>query len=139
MHVLSNCWRVFMGGMLLFNTLILVIVDLITSITCFPKAREDPAQYIHGRDTDKNIFNQLKEHFGLQCDGHAYQIDSSNSQAMCINTRILASKGFRGNRLVQCNSGVVACAQKCAEGVQMNWSLFLLNQLLEYVLATQTG
>ena len=56
---------------------------------------------------------------------------------VCISTRILASKVVRENRLVQCNSGVVACAQKCAEGVKMNWSLFLLNQFLEDALFSQ--
>ena len=56
-----------------------------------------------------------------------------------IGTRILASKVVRSNRPVQCNSGVVACAQKCDEGVQMNWSLFLLNQLLGDALVAQTG
>ena len=71
-------------------------------------------------------------------DGHAYRIDSINSQAVCIGARILASKVVRGNQTVQCNSGVVSCAQKCVEVVQMNCSLFLLNQLLEVALATKT-
>ena len=55
-----------------------------------------------------------------------------------IGARILASQVALGNRTVQCNSSVVTCAQKCAEGVQMIWSLFLLNLLLEDVLAAQT-
>ena len=40
---------------------------------------------------------------------------------------------------VQCNLGVVACTHKCAEGIQMNCSLFFLNQLLEYSLVAQVG
>ena len=55
-----------------------------------------------------------------------------------VGARILASKVVRGNRQVQCNSRVVACAHKCVEGVQMNWSLFLLNQLLVDSLAAQS-
>ena len=58
---------------------ILIIVDLILSITGLSKAGKDPTQYIYRRDTDKNIPNQLKEHFVLQRDGYAYQIDSINS------------------------------------------------------------
>ena len=58
---------------------------------------------------------------------------------MRIGARILASKVIRRNRLVQCNLGVVSCAQKCAEGVQMNWYLFLLNQLFEDALVAQIG
>ena len=43
----------FHAGMLWLNTLIPVTVDLISCITGFPKAGEDTAQYIHGRDMDK--------------------------------------------------------------------------------------
>ena len=79
------------------NTPILVIVYLITSIIGLPKVGEDPMQYIHGRDTDKNITKQLKEHFGLQCDDCAYCIDSIKSQVVHIDARIMASKVVRGN------------------------------------------
>ena len=33
--------------------------------------------------------------------------------------------------------GVVACVEKCTKGVQMNWSLFFLNQLLDDALVAQ--
>ena len=107
----------FHGGMLWLTTLIPVTVDLIASITRLPKAGEDPVQYIHGRDMDKRLAKQLKERFGLQRDGHAYRIDSVNSQAVHIGARILASNIVQGNRPVQCNSSLVACTQKCVEGM----------------------
>ena len=69
----------FHGGMLWLNTSIPITVDLTTSITGFPKAGEDPAQYIHGRDTYNRLVKQLKECFGLQQDGRAYHIDNINS------------------------------------------------------------
>ena len=69
----------FHGGMLWLDTLIHVIVDLIASIIGFPKVWEHSTQYIHGRDTDKKLAKQLKEHFGLQWNGRAYRIDSINS------------------------------------------------------------
>ena len=119
------------------NTPIPIIVDLIVSIIGLPNTREDLAPYIHRRDTDKRLAKQLKERFGLQRDVRAYRIDSIKSQAVHIGANILVSKVIRRNRLVQCNLGVVTCTQKCAEGVQMNWSLFLLNELLEYVLPAQ--
>ena len=31
------------------------------------------------------------------------------------------------------------CADQCVEGVQMNWSLFLMNQLVEDVVEVQEG
>ena len=69
----------FHGGMLWLNTLILVTIDLIASITGLLKAGEDPTQYIRGRDTDKKLAKQLKERFDLQQDGHTYRIDCINS------------------------------------------------------------
>ena len=128
----------FHGGTLWLNTPIPLTVDLISNIIGFPKAGEDPTQYIRGRDIDKWLAKQLKERFGLQRDGRAYRIDSINSQMVHIGARISASKVVCGNWPIQCNLRVVTCAQKCAEGVQMNWSLFLLNQLLEDSLVSQT-
>ena len=69
----------FHGEMLWMNTPIPVTFYLIASITSLPKAGEDPAQYIRGRDTEKKISKQLKEHFGLQRDGRSYCIDIINS------------------------------------------------------------
>ena len=62
----------FHGGTLWLNTPIPIIIDLIASITSFPKAGEDLTQYISGRDTDKQLAKQLKECFGLQWDGLSY-------------------------------------------------------------------
>ena len=129
----------FHGGTLWLTTLIPVTVDLIAIITGLSKVGEDPTQYIYGRDTDKKLAKKLNEHFGLQWDGCTYRIDNINSQAVRIGARILASKVVWGNRPIQCNSGVVSYTQKCAEGVQMNWSLSLLNQLLKDTLTAQVG
>ena len=75
----------------------------------------------------------------MQRDGHAYHINNINEWVVRIEGCILASKIIRGNLQIECNSGTVACAQQCAEGFQMNWSLFLLNQLTEDTAATQVG
>ena len=61
------------------DTSIPITIDLIASITNLSKAGKDLAQYIRGRDTDKKLSKQLKEHFGLQRDGHAYCINNINS------------------------------------------------------------
>ena len=56
---------------------------------------------------------------------------------MRIRARILVRKVVRKNRPIQCNSGVIACVEQYAQGAQMNWSLFLLNQLTEDAVAVQ--
>ena len=73
----------------------------------------------------------LKKRYSLEFDGRAYRIDSINDHVVCIGVRILASKVVRKNQMIQCNSGVVACDELCAQGTRMNWSLFLMNHLLE--------
>ena len=123
----------FHGGTLWLNDPIPVMVDIIFDIMGFPKVDEDLAQYFRGWDNDKRISQQLKERFGLQRDGRAYHIDSTYERSVCIGAHNLASKIIQKNRPVQCNSGVVDCAHKYIEGVKINWSLFLLNQLLEDV------
>ena len=73
----------------------------------------------------------LKKRYARELDGRAYRIDSINDHAVCIGVRILASKVARKNQMIECNSGVVACDELCAQGTRMNWSLFLMNHLLE--------
>ena len=67
----------------------------------------------------------------LENNGRSYRIDNINDRVVRIGARILASKVARKNRPVQCNSGVVACVELCAQGTRMNRSLFLRNQLVE--------
>ena len=67
----------------------------------------------------------------MQHDGRAYCIENINDMKMCIGAHILASNIFRNNCPIQCTSRVIACAQQCTNGFQMNWSLFLLNQLIK--------
>ena len=73
----------------------------------------------------------------MQHDGCAYCIDSIYEPSVYFGACSLANKIFQKNWPVQCNSGVVESAKKCAEGVKMNRSLFLLNQLLVDVFSAQ--
>ena len=82
---------------------------------------------------------RLKKRYGLQHDRRYYCIDIINDQGMCIKARNLASKVVRKNFPIQCNLGYIVCRHKCGEGVQMNWLLFLMNQLVEDVMAVQAG
>ena len=100
-----------------------------------PKDGLDPSQYIHGNVNDGMLVMTLKKHYALQGDRREYRINTINDHTVRIGTKILASKVVRKNHLVQCNFGVLACVEMCAQGVQMNWSLFLMNQLAEDAMA----
>ena len=79
----------------------------------------------------------LKKCYALENDGRAYRIDSINNRAVRNGASILVGKVVRKNHLVQCNFGVIACAKLCVQGVQMNWSLFLMNLLAKDALTAQ--
>ena len=81
----------------------------------------------------------LKKCYALECNGRACLIDSINDHVVCIGAKIMASKVVRKNCPVQCNFRVVACAKLCAQGTQLNLSLFLMNQLVEDAKATHEG
>ena len=100
----------FHGGMLWLDTPIVIMVDLISEITGFPKDGPDPSQYFKGRDNDKRLAARLKEKYDLQCDDIAYRIENINDRTMRIGAHILATKIFRNNCHIQCNSGVISCA-----------------------------
>ena len=119
------------------DTPITLTIDLISEIMGLRKDGLDPLQYFKGQDNNKQLEARLKERCDLQRDGRAYHIDTINDRALCIGARILASKIVRKNHPIQCTLGVIACTQKCTEGFQMNWLLFLLNQLTEDAVVVQ--
>ena len=104
---------------------------MISEIRGLPKDGPDPSQYIRGKDNDRKLEMTLKKHYSIEHDGRAYRIDSINDRVVRIGARILASKVVRTNCPVQCNFGVDECVELCVQDTKMNWSFFLLNQLVK--------
>ena len=98
-----------------------------------------PLVVFRGKDNDKRLVARLKKRYELQNDGRAYRIDSINDQSMCIGASILANKVVRKKHPTQCNSVFIVCEEQCEKCVQMNWSLFLMNQLAKDAVVVQTG
>ena len=121
----------FHGGYLWLDEPVAFTVELISEIMGIPKHGPDPSQYIWGKDNERKLEMTLKKGYARERDGRAYRIDSVNDHAVCIGVRILASKVVRKNWMNQCNSGVVACDELCAQGTHMNWYIFLLNHLVK--------
>ena len=128
---MKNLLELFHGGFLWLDEPVEVIVGLILEIMRLPKDGPKPSQYFHGKYNYKKMVVTLKKHCYLECDRRAYLIDSINDPAVCIGARIFSSKIVRKNHPVQCNSRVVACVELCAQGIHMNWSLFLMKYLAE--------
>ena len=81
----------------------------------------------------------MKKKYVLDRDKRAYVVDTINDQEVCVAVNISAIKVVHKNHPNQCTSRVIACMKQCTQGVQMNWSLFLFNQLMEYAMLVQEG
>jgi hypothetical protein len=58
-----------------------------------------------------------------------YKVASIESGAVCLACQLIAGKLVHKNQPTQVSGFVVDLAGKCAEGLQMNWSKYLVNQL----------
>ena len=67
-------------------------------------------------------------------------IDTINNKIIHVALKLLMMNIVQKNHPNQYTSGVISSAEQCAACIQMNWSLFLLNQLMEdVVLAQEVG
>jgi len=99
----------------------------------------DLSQYFLDKDNNQWLAAKMKKKYAVDHEKWAYVIDTINDRTIWIIAMILYIKVVRNNLPNQCTSRVIACTEHCAKGVQMNWSLILLNQLLEDRIIVQDG
>jgi hypothetical protein len=58
-----------------------------------------------------------------------YKVASIENAAVHLGCQLIAGKLVHKNRPTQVTGFVVDLARKCAEGLQMNWEKYLINQL----------
>ena len=66
MVLLQACFH---GKTLWLDTLVTMIVSLISNIMGLPKDGLDPSHYFRGKDNDKRLAARLKKRYGLQRTG----------------------------------------------------------------------
>ena len=93
-----------------------VTIDMISHITGLPKAGVDPSQYFREKDNDKRLASKLKNKYDIVWDKQEYVINTINDREVPIIAKLLAIKIVRINKLSQCMSVVIACAEQCVEG-----------------------
>ena len=81
--------------------------------------------------------NKLKDKHDLTRDTRGYLITSINDHIIWFTAKVLATKLVRKMRLNQCTVGTITTFELCVAGVQMNWSHYLLNDLLADVESSQ--
>ena len=111
----------FHGGYLWLNKPYEVTVDLILDITGLPQKGIDPTLYLmnEGEKTDKN---DMKTKYQLLHGGKGFLISSIEDSVVQATTKILCSKVLCKMMPTKCMDAIVELAEKCAQGVQINWS-----------------
>ena len=73
----------------------------------------------------------MKAKYHLLHGGKGFLISSIEDSAVQAATKILCSKVLHKMRSAECTTATVELVEKCAQGVHINWSHFLLKELLD--------
>jgi hypothetical protein len=118
------------GGYLWLDHRITVDPVLINRITGLSMQGPDPHEYYPGKTADRALAQKIKEAYGdVEKGARGYKVASIESGAVCLACQLIAGKLVCKNRPTQVSGFVVDLAGKCAEGLQMNWVKYLVNQL----------
>jgi hypothetical protein len=90
----------------------------------------DPHEFYPGKTTDRALVAKIKETYGdVEKGTRGYKVASIQRDVVCLSCQLIIGKIFHKNRPTQVTGFVVEIAGKCAEGLQMNWAKYLVNQL----------
>ena len=104
-------------------------VDLISAITGLSRAGWDLVEtFEEGKHPDK--ISHVQEKYGLVSSSEYFLISSINDRATRMEATILTHKMLHISRPKQCTAGIVMLVALYVEGVQINLSQLLLNELL---------
>jgi hypothetical protein len=125
--LLLSCYH---GGYLWLNHRITVDPTLINQITGLSMQGPDPQEFYPRKSMDRALAQKIKDTYGdVEKGTRGYKVASIQSGTVCLTCQLIAGKLVRKNRPTQVTGFVVDLAGKCAEGLQMNWAKYLVNQL----------
>jgi hypothetical protein len=125
--MLLSCYH---GGYLWLDHRITVDPTLIHRITGLSMQGPDPQDFYPGKATDRALAQKIKDTYGdVEKGTRGYKVASIQSGTVHLACQLIAGKLVRKNRPTQVTGFVVDLAGKCAEGLQMNWAKYLVNQL----------
>jgi hypothetical protein len=105
-------------------------MELINRIIELSMQGPDPHEYYPRKTTDPALAQKIKEACGdVEKGARGYKVASIESGAVCLTCQLIAGKMVRKNQPTKVSGFVVDLAGKCAEGLQMNWVKYLVNQL----------
>jgi hypothetical protein len=125
--LLLSCYH---GGYLWLNRRITVDPTLINQITGMSMQGPDPQDFYLGKTMDHALAQRIKETYGdVEKGTRGYKVASIQSDVVHLACQLITGKLDRKNRPTQVTGFVVDLAGKCAEGLQMNWVKYPVNQL----------
>jgi hypothetical protein len=125
--LLLSCYH---GGYLWLNHYIVVDFTLINWITGLTMQGPDPQDFYLEKSMDRTLAQRIKDTYGdVEKGMQGYKVASIYNGTVCLTCQMIAWKLVRKNRPTQVTSFVVNLAGKCVEGLQMNWAMYLVNQL----------
>jgi hypothetical protein len=94
----------------------------------------DPLDFYPGKTADHALAQKIKDMYGDVKKGtQGYKVASIHSGVVHLAYQLIAGKIVRKNRPTQVTGFVVDLAGKCTEGLYINWTKYLVNQLeLDY-------
>ena len=95
-----------------------------------PRKGIDIVLYL-SNEGENTVKNGMKTKYQLIHGGNGFLINSIEDSAVQAVAKILCSKVLRKMSLTECTAAIVELKKKCAQGVHINWSQFLLNELLD--------
>jgi hypothetical protein len=118
------------GGTLWLDPLVSIDTTLIACITGLRKAGEDPSLLFH-KMGERALSEAMKEKFDTFRGKRGLDVKRINDKEVRFTTQVLAYKLLHKCRRDEVPTTVISEAEKCKEGVQMNWVTFLVNQFLQ--------
>ena len=106
-------------------------VHLIHRITGLSKRGTDPVKHFFGKELDRQTVEWMKRLYNLQKGGRAFDAMIIEDDTVWSTIQLLAGRLLRTCRPTDVLATVVDLAHCVKEGVEYNWSLYLLNQFIE--------
>jgi hypothetical protein len=125
--LLLSCYH---GRYLWLNCHITLDPMLINRIIGMSMQGPDPQDFYPRKKMDHALSQRIKDTYGdVEKGTRSYKVASIQSNTVRLAYQLIAGKLVRKNQPTQVTGFVVNLAVKCAEGLQMNWEKYVVNQL----------
>jgi hypothetical protein len=125
--LLLSCYH---GGYLWLNRHITIDLTLLNQIMGLSMQGRDPQEFYLEKAMDRALSQNIKDTYAdVEKGTRGYKVASIQSGIVRLTCQLISGKLVRKNCPTQVIDFVVDFAGKCAEGLQMKWAKYFMNQL----------